>query len=349
LRTASLRVIGQSRIDDITPVYILVKNTQGVVACLYAQVLRFRSSHFQKEDAFLKTCGKALIECFPLRLLVFGHLFRHDGSYIYFNPNIKNEAQLLVQIIDLVLEKIKHTAYFLKDMPEHLQMPFAADPSYHRFANDISMTMDIAPIWKSFQDYETSLKKKYRQRSIKTRAVFSDVEVKTLSLDEVKLEQENIYDLYKQVAKNQSVTLGNLNSAYFYEFKKQLGDELEILGYYYKGKLIAFGSAIIMDQHYDMNYIGFDYSLNQDLLLYFNMLFTFLERAIDLNCTTLILGRTALEVKAILGAKPKQVYSFYKIKNVLVNATTAFVVKRMALEQGEQWQNRHPFKEELEG
>lgn len=344
LDTSCLDVIETAKIQDIQPVYILVYQHQQVIACLYAQVLRLRKSHIQCDDRFLRLGSRFLLDCIPLRLLVFGHLFRHDGSYIYIKPEIKNPAHILVQIVDQVLKKIKPTAYFLKDIPEHLQMIFASDQKYHRFANDVSMKLTIRDDWKTFDDYENALKKKYRQRAVKTRAAFEKVSTRVLSLEDIKKEENQIFALYEQVTANQSITLGKLTPQYFTEFKKQMGDRLEVLGYYYEDRLIAFGTALVGNGMYDMNYIGFDYTLNATLQLYFNMLFSFLERAMALGCHTLVLGRTALEAKAILGATAKQVYSFYQIKNPIINSFTAFVVKRMALEQGNEWQIRQPFK-----
>ena len=96
---------------------------------------------------------------------------------------------------------------------------------------------------------------------------------------------------------------------------------------------------------YDMNYIGFDYAYNQQLGLYFNMLFCCVQNAIAQGSHTLILGRTALEAKAILGCHPVPIKGYYKINNFIFRAITKQFTNRTATQQGQLWMNRHPFKE----
>jgi hypothetical protein len=343
LQRHSLSIIERAHIEDIRPLYISVYQQHKLVAVIYAQVLEMRARYINTENTYLRNCGKGLVELFKPRLLTIGNLFRHDGTYVYFSPHVKDQDTLFHSVVHDIIDKINPTAYFLKDIPYELQLPFSSNPRYNRFANDVSMELDIWESWQNFNDYISCLTKKYKQRAIKTRAVFSDVEVRTLSLEEVIQHQKAIHELYLQVAMNQSVTLGLLNQEYFSNFKEQMKDRLEVLGFFHNGKMLAFGSAILTDEHYDMNYIGFDYEANSKMQLYFNMLFSFLERSILLRKKKLLLGRTALEAKAILGATPKNVYSFYRIKNSILNYCTTYTARRLAADQGTQWQNRHPF------
>jgi hypothetical protein len=55
--------------------------------------------------------------------------------------------------------------------------------------------------------------------------------------------------------------------------KKALNNNYKVCGYFFENELVAFSSAIEHDGEYDMNYIGFDYALNNQLHLYFNILF----------------------------------------------------------------------------
>ena len=90
--------------------------------------------------------------------------------------------------------------------------------------------------------------------------------------------------------------------------------------------------------------IGFDYALNSSLNLYFNILFYCLEHAISLGRKKLVLGRTAPEAKAILGCEPDYRFSYYKLRNVIVNWFYQMVAGYFKEQQGDSWKDRHPFK-----
>jgi hypothetical protein len=95
-----------------------------------------------------------------------------------------------------------------------------------------------------------------------------------------------------------------------------------------------------------MNYIGLDYSYNQSLQLYFNLLFNCIQNAIAKRCSSLVLGRTALEAKAIVGCAPEAKYGYYKINNSILRKVADSISAQSIDAQGEQWKDRHPFKSE---
>jgi hypothetical protein len=150
--------------------------------------------------------------------------------------------------------------------------------------------------------------------------------------------------LYLQVTKKQLVSMGIINHSFFEELKKSLQDDYNVCGYFHGEKLVAFSSAILHDGEYDMNYIGFDYAYNQSHNLYFNILFHCLENAMSTGCHKLILGRTAPEAKAIMGCSPDYRFSFYKLRNVIVNWFYQMVAAYFKEQQGNKWKDRHPFK-----
>jgi hypothetical protein len=140
------------------------------------------------------------------------------------------------------------------------------------------------------------------------------------------------------------VSMGILNPDFFVQLKRKMPAQYKVFGFFYEEKLVAFSSVIIHDHDYDMNYIGFDYAMNQQLNLYFNILFHCVEMAIANDCTKLTLGRTAIEAKAIMGCVPDYRYSFYKLRNVVVNWFYKMVAGYFSEKQGEKWKDRHPFK-----
>jgi predicted N-acyltransferase len=338
-------IVEDAHIADITPCYIVVKQENKIIAQLYAQILKVRPKYIVGNNLSkgMQLLSKYTLNCFSVKLLVLGNLFRHDGSFIFIKDE-KNKLEILENVVALIQEKIKHTAFFVKDIQEQFATVFQNKKEFNTFPNDFSMQLSIRENWLQFSDYVDDLTKKYRQRVTKTQSSFKDVIIKKMNLQDVIIEQENMFQLYEQVTQKQSITLGLLNGKYFELLKQNMGENLHVYGFYFDNKLVAFSTSIVHQNIYDMNYIGFDYELNNSLHLYFNMLFCFIEKAIEAKCTSLVMGRTALEAKAILGCKAHPVFGFYKIKNSLLNNVAIRFAKNTTTIQGEAWRDRHPFK-----
>jgi Peptidogalycan biosysnthesis/recognition len=350
LQLAELSVVQNANINNVKPLYILVHQDGVCKLQLYAQVLTFSPAFISQGNLAhpFRVLSKFALNCMQLKLLVMGHLFRHDGIYHHFTADVKDKQQFFSKAIEAIQQQVKHNAIFLKDLPAALSMAFKMNPRYQAFDNDVSMQLAIPPQWQSLADYEKALTKKYAKRLRTTQKQFEGVHIRELSTTDVEQYKQEIFALYLQVAKNQTITFGLLNEHYFPLFKQQMGDALKMYGYFFDDKMIAFSSSIIHEGAYDMNYIGFDYGYNQQLGLYFNMLFCCVHNAIQEKCHTLILGRTALEAKAILGCKPVPIKGYYKINNAVFAAITKRFTNRTAKAQGDLWMNRHPFKEEVE-
>ena len=175
------------------------------------------------------------------------------------------------------------------------------------------------------------------------RAHWDSLDIRELTIEEVWQQKETIYNLYKGVSERQTVRLGNLSKDFIPLLKQQNPDELKVWLAYEGDKPVAFFSGWAREDVFDMFYIGFDYSRNDALQLYFNILFFSVEQAIVLRKGKLILGRTALEAKARLGCKPEYLSTFLYIRNGLVRNAVARLQQQVTSGEGE-WENRHPFK-----
>lgn len=313
----------------------------------YGQRLDIQVEHFHFEQNNLRSQSiKLLIKLLKPKLFVAGNLFRHDIHTLHFhkqNWNHLDRAKVLNEAIDFMVKYSQSQGAFVKDIPKSIAKHFVQNNDWIRLKNDISMNMNIPKEWKNFGDYQLALKHKYTQRAKKTRKAFAEVNSELLSLEQIQKQKKQLHALYQLVARNQVVSMGELSDDFLVEMKKSLGDIFQVRAFYHKEKLIAFSSAIVHKGIHDMNYIGFDYKLNKQFALYFNMLFHCVECAIGNQCNKLILGRTALEAKAIIGCEPEYLFTFYKLKNPLIHSVVKRVAKRFEMQLGEGWKDRHPF------
>ncbi|MBK7762472.1 MAG: N-acetyltransferase [Bacteroidetes bacterium] len=344
----AIDMVEKSNIDNVNNYYVLTLENNIPLALSYFQLLHVKPLHFNIADKKVQQFALSLaLRVVKPTLLVAGNLFRHDASFFQFlNKNLTAEKrhEVFIQSTEHLIGLTNASGIFLKDVDKSIATFIQNDTSYFALADDISMEMNLLPTWKSLADYEQTLKHKYLQRCKKMRKSFQDIKVREFSLQDIQKYSREMENLYLQVTRKQMVSMGILNHTFFEELKLSLQDDYKVCGYFYHDKLIAFSSAILHDDEYDMNYIGFDYAVNQSHYLYFNILFHCLDNALSLGCKKLILGRTALEAKAIMGCEPDYRFSFYKLRNVVVNWFYQLVSGYFREQQGEKWKDRHPFK-----
>jgi len=355
LHSSKIGVTELANTPDIKSYYVegyCPNNT--LILQAYAQQLQVHSGQFNLVgNAFKKWFIRTSIDIVKPKLFVAGNLFRHDAQMLLFHKRALSRldrSKILEGAIDYMMHYTKSQGVFIKDIPKPIARYFLTKKEYQRMDSDIAMQLDIPSSWHSFDDYQAELKRKYRNRAKSTRKNFAAVKTRTLEIEEIIHYKKEMHSLYKQVTQNQVVSMGELSENFLVELKKSLGKRYQVTGFFISEngleKMIAFSSAIIHDGVHDMNYIGFDYSINQKYSLYFNMLFHCVECAIANRCHKLLLGRTALEAKAIVGCEPDYLYTFYKLKSRFINAIVKTITARFENTLGEGWANRHPFKAE---
>jgi hypothetical protein len=92
--------------------------------------------------------------------------------------------------------------------------------------------------------------------------------------------------------------------------------------------MTGFYTYIFYGSQMETHYIGLDYHFNNIHKTYFNILFLSVQKMIEGRYEKLELGRTAKEAKANLGAFPKQIFNYLKIKNPLARIVFNYFLKK---------------------
>ncbi len=371
LRSASLRLYEEAALPDVGFSYVLAWRGDEPVAAAYFQTLTIRAHHLNTAaiKGWQRAAWKGYTATTCPRLLVSGHLFRHDVRALYRRPDLEpfEAFKAFRAAVDETMRKTRASAVLIKDPPESMLTYFQQfAPEYLMLRSDISMEMGLQPAWQTFADYEKALKHKYAQRTRNVRKAAAGLVVRELSVEEVEARKEELYALYRGVTERQPVRLGFLSPELIPMLKRAQPDGLRVWGFFEDAEaepdgrltdtgqtdarrsghgltLRAFASAWVKESAFDMFYIGFDYEANARLQLYFNILFFAVEQAILLGKERLILGRTALEAKARLGCKPRYLQTALYIRNPVLRAWVARIQGRFSAGEGE-WESRHPFK-----
>ena len=356
-----LRILDEQPPSSIRQYYLTYTQQNMLIGLAIIQV-----KHFKLQDALRseieanKGIGAKLsfrIKQFlsgfvDFRIMVIGNLLL-TGNYGYlFEEYITLEEQrsLLSKGISkakaaLRLENQKVHGILLKDYPETLRL--RKDEShlggYTEFQVQPGMYLPIKPEWTSMEDYYADMKSKYRLRIKNCLKNIEVVEKRIMSVDEMRSLRTQMYLYYRSISDTAGFNMFVLSPDYFERLKENLGDKVDIVGYFLEGNLIAFYSAIDNDGHLDAHFLGYDDNYNHELKLYLNMLIGLTSIAIDKQMHCVQMSRTAMEIKSSVGAIPEQYYLYLKATNPVINRMLRkplhyFLPKEV-------WEQRHPFKD----
>jgi predicted N-acyltransferase len=212
---------------------------------------------------------------------------------------------------------------------------------YFMLNTDPEMIFDVNPEWNNFEDYLAALSSKYRVRTKAAMAKMEGIVVRELSFEDVKLAINDLYTLNDNVIRKAPVKLIRPSADYFIQLKQMYGDHFRIKGFYLGNKMIAFTSALWNKHHMEAHCIGLDYSLNSQYSIYQNILYSYIDDAIECKSKRLYFGRTALEIKSTTGAKPFHLTCYFRFANRMLN----LLAKPMISSTGPgNWIPRDPFR-----
>lgn len=213
---------------------------------------------------------------------------------------------------------------------------------FYLFNTQPNMVFDVKNHWITFDDYIKDLSKKYRLQLNRAKNKMTDVDKKKLTLEEVQFYENEIYDLYLQVVNHASFNTFILPKHHFYEMKKHLGEELYIYGYFFKGKMVGFSTLIKNGESMDTYFLGYDAPFQKSHLLYLNMLYDMIAFSINQKFKSVVFGRTAMEIKSSIGAKPQETFGLIKHKSTLLQKKMDKLFNYFDPQVN--WIERHPFK-----
>jgi len=213
---------------------------------------------------------------------------------------------------------------------------------HYQFNTQPNMVFEIPEEWNSEADYINVLHKKYRDQYKRARKKCVGIVKRKLNLQEIKDNQETIYDLYFHVAKNAPFNTFFLAKNHFSVFKEQLKDNFLFYGYFENDKLIGFNTLIKNGRAMDTYFLGYDDTIQREKMLYLNMLYDMICYSIKKGYKEIVFARTALEIKSSVGAKPINMYGFMKHTNKLIDKNISKIFKY--LEPKVEWNQRNPYK-----
>lgn len=172
------------------------------------------------------------------------------------------------------------------------------------------------PSFPDFAHYCAALKTRYRQQINRSTRKLKDTGVALAVLTDpqeiLRAYTPEVHALYLQMAAKAELNLELLPIEFFQELTSRLAGEIELVAYSRDGRIIAFGWCLHAGSTYSMLYAGLDYRLNDELDLYFNLMYAGLDRALRKGVSRIEVGQSAGVFKARIGCHSEPLYVFAK-------------------------------------
>ncbi len=361
LNSVYLEAVESTHIKGLVPFYVVVYDVKKALGLVYFQAINLAAKelggiiHLEPYGKFLNLVSdklnNLLFSSDPGKsnwLLVCGNMSVSGQHAISCLPEyLTLVCDTLPQIIKGVCLQVesqgKLSATILKDFP------FSNDPvkstilkeGFISFVMDPIMEIHQVNNWKNFDEYLDSMTSKYRLRAnnvIKKIETFKQLD---FNLTDIESNVDRINELYFAVQHRSPVRLVKPDAQCFIHLKKHLKNNFLFKAFYLEDKMVAFMTGIFNTYEYEAYHIGIDYHYNKDYALYQNILYSFINEAINARVNTLSFGRTALEMKTTVGAKPYDYSAYMYLNNRILNK---LVKPFLPDNPPTNWTPRDPFK-----
>ncbi len=353
LQTPYLRVLEQSAPSNMACFFIGIYEDELLIGVALAQYL-----DVQKLHSFGKQLGtiQSFVRNFALRQFASHVLFignnmitGQNGYALSKNISYQEISRLLRAMADELVVYFKKKGIsihvvsfkdFYEDCTEALRR-FDFKTLFN-FTVQPNMILNLRPEWKTKEDYNAALTKKYRDQFKRAQKKFEGINYKALKYEDLLHYEEQLYALYHHVAINAPFNTFFLAKNHFSTFKKQVGERFQLFGYFYEDKLIGFHTLLLNGTTLETYFLGYDAAIQKEKMVYLNMLYNMIAFGIENQLERIIFGRTAMEIKSSIGSLPIPMYGFMYHTQPIINRFIPKLFKN--LQPPAPFELRHPFK-----
>lgn len=322
LKRDVLRVIEEHGPENILPRYAIIFQGDTPVAALAAQVVTVNGDRLQSTEKttaaslakrLLKSAKTAATKKIKQRMLVGGNLLCWGFHGIAFAPGINPE--LVWPAVSEALYRIRRSEkltgqtnlVMVKDITAaQTEAQAMRTFSYRALETEPNMVLEIGKSWRSYDDYLAALDSKYRSNAKSQIKKLAAAGCILERLADVAAHADRLHALYLAVQGKAAVRLVTVPATYLPNLAASLGDDFRCHVVRREGELLGFVTTLRDGETAIAYYIGFDQAAAAEgIPIYLRLLHATIGDAIEWGCRRLSLGRTALEPKAAMGAKPE--------------------------------------------
>ncbi len=322
LRRELLRALEQHGPENIVPRYAMIFRGEKPVAALAAQMVTVTGRQLRQENGArpanllrlaLAPAAKAASANLRERILVAGNLLSWGFHGIAFAGD-EDPAALWPGVAEALYrirrsERLNGQTNFVlvKDLTDQQSgLEALRRFSYRPLETEPNMVLTLDPAWRTYDDYLAALDAKYRRNAKDQLKKLLGAGCTIEPVTDLAPHARRLHELYRAVQGNASVRLVTLTENCLPAMARALGDDFRCTAVRRGGEMLGFVTSLHDGPTAIAYYIGFDRAAAAEgLPIYLRLLHCTIGDAIDWRCRRLSLGRTALEPKAALGAKPE--------------------------------------------
>jgi hypothetical protein len=360
LQRKVLRVIEAHGPENLVPRYALIFRGQQPVAAVAAQLVTVTNRHLLQEKSgggknggslqrLLTPAAKLATAQLNEPILVAGNLMSWGFHGIAFAAG-EDPATLWPGVAE-ALYRIRRAERLLgqtnlvlvKDLTEREQgLEALRRFSYRPMETEPNMVLALNPAWRTYDDYLGALDAKYRRNAKDQVKKLTAAGCTVETLTDLAPHASRLHELYLAVQRNAAVRLVTLPPNFIPALSGALRDNFRCTVIRRGGQIVGFVTSIRDGDTAIAYYIGFDRAAAAEgLPIYLRLLHATIANAIDWGCKSLSLGRTALEPKAALGAKPESMTVWLRHR---VPALNWIIRGMLGVVSHEEAPERNPFK-----
>lgn len=345
-----LRVLEEAGPDNLHQRYAMVFRGSEPVAAVAAQSVSVALSRVSKSSQSKVT---APLERLEEQMLVCGNLLSWGQHGVAFAPG-EDTASLWPAVAEALYrirraDKLLGTASFvmIKDITDGYADGASALSrfSYRALETEPNMVLEISSRWKTYDDYMSNLTSRYRKAAKQIEKEFNAGGLRLTHLtnpDEIAKQADAMHALYLQTHRNARLRLVTLRPSFIPALAANLGADLRCTIAERDGQALGFVTTVRDGETAVGYYIGFDREVNASAPIYFRLLQAVVDHAIQLGCRRLSLGRTALEPKARLGARPDPMRIWIRHRIPMLNVLVRGLLHTIS--HHDEVPERNPFK-----
>lgn len=350
----SFQQTNQNSHTHIKQRWVVAKDDAETIGVFYFQIIPFKGSQLKNyiptsQNKIWNITFQNLVDCYldgvNWQLAVLGNIFITGDNGQYWNKNISTSTkwEILYDVGEFLNDKENIDAILISDIyNQNLKGANVIEKrGYRCFEVEPDMIFNISKNWSNFEDYLQSISSKYRVRCNKVMEKSAPLNKKSLSVEEVENFSSEIFELYQNVMQKIDFKLAEVQASYFYKMKKRFPDLFSIDTYWKDKKMVGFISYFKNIHQLEMHLIGLDYTNNINDCIYQRILYDAIKHGIEGGVKTIHFGRTAGEIKSVVGAKPIPVFSFLKHQQKISNLAIKPLTKYL---KAESFIVRKPFK-----
>ena len=171
----------------------------------------------------------------------------------------------------------------------------------------------------------------YRYRSARRKG--ASLCVRTITIEEIMARRSELQNLLNNVLSRRRFLLIEESIDFYLQCAQKLGAHFHFRVYEQQTKIVGFATAIEQNDTLIAHRVGIDYANNASHKLYQNILYDYIDQAITLRKKRLSFGRTALEIKSAVGARPQSLNIFIKHPLWLTNLFLRYALHSIATPQ----------------